>query len=147
MKAMLGLSLVPVLVAASPVLHTGTIHEGAAPILSTTNAKEIPNSYIVVFKKHVDHSAASDHHEWVQNLHLSSEQTRMELRKRSLLSDLTDAFEGLKHTYTIGDLLGYSGHFDENLVEEIRRHPDVSAFVAGLISVSKTFPGISFPCS
>lgn len=31
----------------------------------------------------------------------------------------------MKHTYNIPGLMGYSGHFDEDTVEQIRRHPDV----------------------
>jgi len=54
----------------------------------------------------------------------------MELkRKRSLFPSAEDVFEGLKHTYNVaGNLMGYSGHFDEDVISEVRRHPDV-AFV------------------
>jgi cerevisin len=115
------------LAAASPILEIGTIHKDAAPILSSTQSKEVPNSYMVVFKKHVKHSDAQDHHSWVQSIHTKSESERMELRKRSQFPLTTDVFEGLKHTYNIvGSLMGYSGHFDDETIEQIRRHPDVS---------------------
>lgn len=121
------LALIPALAAASPVLHVGTIHNGAAPVLSSTQAKEVPNSYMVVFKKHVKHEDAQSHHEWVQSIHTKSQDERMELRKRSQLPITTDIFNGLKHTYNIvGGLMGYSGHFDDETLEQIRRHPDVS---------------------
>lgn len=44
------------------------------------------------------------------------------------LDDLgVGAYEGLKHTFEFGgSLLGYSGHFDEDVIEQVRRHPDVS---------------------
>lgn len=126
MRSALSLLLLPLLASASPVLNVGTIHNDAAPILSSVNAKEIPNSYMIVFKKHVKHTDAASHHDWVQNLHLSSQKERAELRKRSQYPISTDIFEGLKHTYNIaGGLLGYSGHFDDETVEQIRRHPDV----------------------
>lgn len=84
---------------------------------------------MVVFKKHVKHEDALNHHAWVQDLHLSSQDVNTELKKRSqtpLLNDAFDVFEGLKHTYNIaGQLLGYSGHFDDSVIEEIRKHPDV----------------------
>ena len=129
MRSALSLLLLPLFVSASPVLNVGTIHNDAAPILSSVNAKEIPNSYMVVFKKHVKHIDAASHHDWVQNLHLSSQKEQAELRKRSQYPISTDIFEGLKHTYNIaGGLLGYSGHFDDETVEQIRRHPDVSYF-------------------
>lgn len=123
MKGVLGLTLAAV-AAASPIV-IGSIDNTAAPIISSTTAKEIPDSYIIKFKDHVSENNAVAHHSWVQQLHLSTEVRKTELRKRSLLSD--ELFKGLKHTYNIaGGFLGYSGHFDEDVIEEIRRHPDVS---------------------
>jgi cerevisin len=120
-------SLLPALAAASPMMQVGTIHKDAAPILSSTQSKEVPNSYMVVFKKHVKESHAKEHHSWVQSIHTKSETERMELRKRSQFPVTTDVFDGLKHTYNIiGGMVGYSGHFDDETIEAIRRHPDVS---------------------
>jgi len=122
MRSFAPLALLPLLAAASP-LSVGTIHKDAAPIFSSVNAKEIPNAYMVVLKKH---AAASKHHDWVQGIHLASQKERTELRKRSQFPITTEIFEGLKHTYDIaGSLLGYSGHFDDETIEQIRRHPDV----------------------
>ena len=121
------LTLLPALAAASPVFQVGTIHNGAAPVVSTTGADEVPNSYMVVFKKHVKHEDAQSHHDWVQSIHTKSQDERMELRKRSQFPVTTDIFDGLKHTYNIiGGVMGYSGHFDDEMLEQIRRHPDVS---------------------
>lgn len=121
------LAFLPLLASASPVVNVGTIHNDAAPVLSSTTAEEVPNGYIVVFKKHVKHADASSHHSWVQQLHTKGEQQRMELRKRSHLPLTTDILDGLKHTYNIvGGVMGYSGHFDDETIEQIRRHPDVS---------------------
>jgi cerevisin len=128
MKAALNLLLLsPLLAAASPVI-VSSIHNGVAPLLSSSNSEELPNSYIVVFKKHVDSDSAAAHHNWVQDIHLQSEFTRTELRKRSQFPLIThDFFEGLKHTFNVaGSLVGYSGHFDEDVIEQVRRHPDVS---------------------
>lgn len=123
MKGFLGLTLLPLLVAASPT-WTESIHNGAAPILSSTSAKEIPDSYIVVFKKHVGASAASAHHSWVQDIH--ADNVRMELKKRSLFGFDNDPHLGLKHTFHVaGSLMGYAGHFHEDVIEQVRRHPDV----------------------
>ncbi|KZL83898.1 subtilisin-like serine protease [Colletotrichum incanum] len=111
---------------ATPSLSIETIHDGAAPIVSSTNAEAIPNSYIVKFKKHVSETGAEDHHSWVQQLHSSSQDERLELRKRGQEPLVDDVFHGLKHTYKIGkDFLGYAGHFDEATIEKVRRHPDV----------------------
>ncbi|KAJ5649606.1 Subtilisin-like serine protease [Penicillium longicatenatum] len=123
MKGFLGLSLLPLLAAASP-MGVGSIHNEAAPILSSVNSEEIPDSYIVVFKNHVDSSVAAAHHDWVQDIH--SSQQRMELKKRSLFGFNDDAFLGLKHTFHVaGSLMGYAGHFHEDVIEQVRRHPDV----------------------
>lgn len=120
------LTLLPALAAASPMFQVGTIHKDAAPVLSSVHAEEVPDNYMVVFKKHVKDHDAKQHHDWVQGVHSKGEMERMELRKRSQIPTASDVFEGLKHTYNIIDgLMGYSGHFDEETLEQIRRHPDV----------------------
>lgn len=124
------LSLLPALAASSPMLQVGTIHNDAAPILSSTHAKALPNSYMIVFKKHVKDSHAKEHHSWVQSIHTKSQSERTELRKRSQFPITEEIFDGLKHTYNIiGGLVGYSGHFDDETIEAIRRHPDVSTSI------------------
>jgi cerevisin len=124
-------SLVPILLAiasASPIV-VDSIHNQVAPLLSSTTSKEIPNSYIVVFKDHVTEDSALQHHSWVQQLHTSREDVKLELRKRSEFPLLDQALEGLRHAYSIpGGFLGYSGSFDDDVVENIRRHPDVSSW-------------------
>merc|ERR1711959_719651 len=125
MKGFLGLSLAS-LASASPVLFGSTVAQDAAPIYAAENAKTIQDNYIVVFKKHVTEKHAADHHSWVQDIHLNTQDAKTELRKRSQTPMVDDIFGGLKHTYNIaGSLLGYSGHFDEDVLEQIRRHPDV----------------------
>jgi cerevisin len=126
MRGLIGFSLLPLLASSAPTFSTETIHEGVAPLLSSANSVAVPDSYIVVFKKHVTEASASDHHSWVQDIHGASEVQRTELRKRSQFPVTTEIFEGLKHTYNIaGDFLGYSGHFDDAVIEKVRRHPDV----------------------
>ncbi|KAL2057596.1 hypothetical protein ABVK25_001980 [Lepraria finkii] len=124
MKGVFALSLLPLMASASPVL-TDTIHNEAAPLLSSTQATEIPDSYIIVFKKDVTHTTACAHHDWVQEQHVQVETAKRDLSKRSQFP--VTSFGGLKHTYNIaGGLLGYSGHFDEQVIEQVRRHPDVA---------------------
>ena len=136
MRGLIAFSLLPLLASSAPTFSTETIHEGAAPLLSASNAVEIPDSYIVVFKKHVTETAACDHHTWVQDIHLESENQRTELRKRSQFPITTDLFEGIKHTYNIaGNFLGYSGHFDDSVIERVRRHPDVSSSYTTILTV------------
>lgn len=125
MRGLLGLAALPALAAGSP-LFIDTIHNEAAPIVSSVNSKHIPDSYIVVFKDHVTKDAAEAHHMWVQGVH-DEHTERMELRKRGMVPDQDSVFSGLRHTYHMpGKLLGYSGHFDEDVIEKVRAHPDVS---------------------
>lgn len=122
MKGVIGLALAGVAAAAPTIFDSY-----AAPIASASNAKEIPNSYIVKFKDHVAEGDAAAHHSWVNTIHLSTEIRKTELRKRSEIPFVDDIFSGLKHTYNIaGGFLGYSGHFDDEVIDQIRRHPDVS---------------------
>lgn len=124
-SALIAVSLAA-LASSAPTISTETIHADAAPVLSSTNAEAVPDSYIVVFKKHVTEDAASTHQLWVNEAHVAAEVDRAELRKRSQVPLTTDIFEGIKHTYNIaGGFLGYSGHFDESIIEKVRRHPDV----------------------
>jgi cerevisin len=119
---------------ATPVFDATVIDKDAAPLLSSTSSAEheIPNNYIVVFKKDVDSNKATDHHNWVTSMHRS---TVGELRKRSQVPlasssgwfDDIEAMAGLKHTYDIGGIMkGYSGAFDATVLSHIRKHPDVS---------------------
>ena len=122
MRGIIALSLAAY-AAAAPAVNHESIHGDAAPILSSSNAEVVPNSYIIKFKKHVTDDKVSDHHNWIQKIHSS----RMDLKKRGQIPMVDDVFRGLKHTYKIGqDFMGYSGHFDEDTIEAVRRHPDVS---------------------
>ncbi|MCJ1270229.1 serine protease [Lobaria immixta] len=125
MKGLVILSLVPWLASASPIFGVDTIHNEAAPVLSSTLSQEIPDSYIVVFKKDVSHATISEHHDWVRTQHVEVEKAKRDLHKRSQMP--LSAFSGLKDTFNVaGSLLGYSGHFDEDVIERVRRHPDVA---------------------
>ena len=127
MKTVLGLALAAAASATPVLFDAATIHNDAAPILSSQNAVEIPNSYMIMFKDHVTQKLAAEHHDWVQDIHTTTQNHKIELRKRSQEAFLDELYAGLKHTYNIaGSVLGYSGHFDEETIEQIRRHPDVS---------------------
>lgn len=115
------------LVAASPLIERAT--QDVAPLLSAKIAEhEIPDSYIVVFKDHVKESAAKEHHGWVQDLHTTLLKKRSQVPIMRAGSEwLNDAADGLKHTYNIaGSFLGYAGNFDESVIEEVRKNPDVA---------------------
>jgi cerevisin len=122
MRSVLALTVAAVAQASS--FSVETIHDAAAPVLSSVEAEAIPDAYIVKFKDHVDDSAATVHHTWIQDMHSNGEQERLELRKRG---EIAEAFAGLKHTFNIGEgFKGYAGHFHESVIEQLRTHPDVS---------------------
>lgn len=125
MRGIVALSLAAYAAAAPTIGHT-SVDADAAPILSSSNAEVIPNSYLIKFKKHVTETSAQDHHSWIQQIHASNEEERLELRKRGQFPLVDDVFRGLKHTYKIGEhFMGYSGHFDDSVIEQVRSHPDV----------------------
>lgn len=125
--ALLGLAAVA---SASPFGHASV---SEVPLIQSANARHIPNSYIVKFKDHVKHTEAAAHHSWVSQLHVKAEGRKLELKKRSQVPFLDDAFSGLKHTYNIaGSFLGYSGHFDDEVLAEMRKNPDVCSPCSGL---------------
>ena len=128
------LGLLPLLsgaVYSSPMVNIDSIDTGRAPVTTSSTSKVIPDSYIIVFKDHVTQLQATAHHDWVQDVHSSG------LRKRTQipLMDAVDGsldymYKGLKHTYDLAEgFLGYSGHFDEHTLDQIRRHPDVSSMI------------------
>lgn len=144
MKSFLGLTL-PLLAAASPVM-VESIHNEAAPVISSINAKEIPDSYMIKFKEHVTSNSAAQHHDWVTDLHSTTQRAKTDLKKRSQTPMVDDIFNGLKHTYNIaGGLMGYSGHFDEDTIEQIRRHPDVSQITSSSCSHQGCTTGLDTP--
>ncbi|KAL7813865.1 serine protease-like protein [Trichoderma longibrachiatum ATCC 18648] len=124
MRSVIALSMAAV--AQASTFQIGTIHEKSAPVLSSVEANAIPDAYIIKFKDHVGEDDASKHHDWIQSIHSNGEQERLELRKRSNIFGGDDAFDGLKHTFKIGDgFKGYAGHFHESVIEQVRNHPDV----------------------
>jgi hypothetical protein len=87
-----------------------------------------PKTYIVIVRDHLSSEIRDSHHRWLEqtisryNVRGGSEQSRAQIP-----FELKDSqISGLKHTYNINEqLVGYSGHFDDGLIEEIRRNTDV----------------------
>ncbi|KAK6542617.1 serine protease [Orbilia ellipsospora] len=134
LMAILATTSAPLLVVASPILDTAVVSR--APLLSSLSASdhEIPDSYIVVFKKTVDDKTVDAHHNWIQETHASSLKKRSQIPLggkpsgsflNTVIEDAKDLL-GFKHAFDIpGALKGYSGSFDEDTLDLIRSHPDV----------------------
>ena len=91
-----------------------------APLVSSDSAQVIPDSYIVVFKKHVDKEQVKYHHSCIHN-YITEE--KRSLSKRGLLEDL---ISGINHTFDFKNFQGYSGKFSNEILEKIRRSDEVN---------------------
>lgn len=90
-----------------------------APLLSSLEAKVIPDRYIVVLKENLPREDVHAHRLWV-----SQETEHYGAQSRDLLGDF---FQGVKRHFSLdGVVHGYSGHFDKQTVEKIRQSPHVA---------------------
>ncbi|KAK3809168.1 MAG: serine protease 1 [Benniella sp.] len=105
--------------ASSVVAIPSCVHsENLAPVISSVEADVIPDSYFVVFKNgaRVHEQAA-----WVRDLH-----HRDVMANGPLSNDLNDGeVSGVKHVYDMDAFQGLAGRFSPDVLEEIRRNPDV----------------------
>jgi cerevisin len=97
-----------------------TYDSNIAPLVSSDSAQVIPDSYIVVFKKHVEKEQVTYHHSCIHN-YITEE--KRSLSKRGLLEDL---ISGIKHTFNFKNFQGYSGKFSNEILEKIRRSDEVA---------------------
>ncbi|KAF8924225.1 serine protease [Dissophora ornata] len=110
------------LAASSAVAYPSFIHsERMAPVISSIEAEVVPDSYIVVFKSGV---SVSDHAAWVRDISF-----RDTVRNDASDDDddsLGDGIaSGVRHVYDMGEFQGLAGRFRPDVLDEIRRHPDV----------------------
>ena len=87
--------------------------ERLAPIISSLEADIIPDSYFVVFKNGI---RAQDHSAWVHDLH------KRDLTANGLWDSISS---GVKHVYDMGEFQGIAGRFRPDVLDEIRKNPDV----------------------
>lgn len=87
----------------------------AAQLLDIDSQGVIPGAYIVVMKNRVSSLEFSSHVRWLKRTH------RRNLAKRG-----TQFTEGLGTTWDIAGWQAYSGSFDEDTIQEILNHENVS---------------------
>ncbi|GBB88845.1 hypothetical protein RclHR1_15460005 [Rhizophagus clarus] len=104
--------------AAAP--YHSSYSENVAPLVSSDSAQIIPDSYIIVFKKHVDEVKIKYHHNCVHD-YVSEE--KRSLSKRGLLGDF---ISGIKHTFDFDSFQGYAGKFSKEVLDKIRRSDEVA---------------------
>ncbi|KAI1299948.1 serine protease [Mortierella claussenii] len=108
-----------VLTASSAVAFPSFLQsERLAPVISSIDAEVVPDSYFIVFKNGV---RVNDHEAWVRDLH------HHDVRLNGAWdNEFDDNFaSGVRHVYDMGSFQGLAGRFRPEVVEEIRRNPDV----------------------
>ncbi|KAM0278699.1 hypothetical protein ACHAQH_004992 [Verticillium albo-atrum] len=85
----------------------------AAPLARDDTTPDVSNKYIVTLKPGISTDSVATHLNWVSDVHKRS------LGRRDLA--------GVEKTYDIKNFHGYSGTFDETVVEELKNSPDVAA--------------------
>jgi len=102
--------------AAAAPFHTTSTH--LAPLYTSTESEIVPESYIVVLKDHVKEQKIMEHCGWVASLHDDD----------PLASSLLDptVAAGIKHTFNLPTVSGYTGRFSDRTLERIRQSPDVA---------------------
>lgn len=75
----------------------------------------VPDAYIVVLKEEVTANDFAAHRAWANDVQASS------LAKRG-----DRGHQGLKHTYNMKKLKGYSGTFDKETIAQIKSRADVA---------------------
>lgn len=95
-----------------------------APLYISPEAEAIANSYIVVLKDHLGASEIKKHASWINSIaSVNNKQNRHKIN--DWLSPHTAA-AGIEHVYDTPNLKGYSGKFDDYVLEAIRQSDDVS---------------------
>ncbi|KAG1898950.1 peptidase S8/S53 domain-containing protein [Suillus fuscotomentosus] len=85
-----------------------------APLIASDHPYgTVNNSYIVVLRDDLPQAVVQNHYNFLQMAHASD----------SLLGD--GLAEGVRHFYD-GHIKGYGGEFTENVIEQVRRMPEVS---------------------
>ncbi|CAO3606912.1 unnamed protein product [Mucor hiemalis] len=99
-------------------------NDNLAPLYISPEAERIANSYIVVLKDHLSGSDIQEHASWIKSVSSKSNSNRS--ITDYLNPHITKA--GIEHVYDTPNLKGYSGKFDDDVLEAIRQSDDV-AFV------------------
>ncbi|KAG0372145.1 serine protease [Mortierella sp. AD032] len=95
-----------------------------APIISSFEADTIPDSYFVVFK---DGVRVHEHSAWVRELHHQDVAVNGAFWDNGSYEGTEDqSMGGVRHVYDMGSFQGLAGRFRPEVLDEIRRNPDVA---------------------
>ncbi|KAG2225643.1 hypothetical protein INT45_012115 [Circinella minor] len=97
-----------------------------APLYEVSEPNSISDSYIIILKDHVNSMQADQHFQWVRDTLVKPGMKEDQFQQQQFLESGIPL--GIKHTYGSPNakFRGYSGKFSSNVVENIRRSPDVA---------------------
>lgn len=112
--------LVATIASAKPLSY----QDNLAPLYISPETETIANSYIVVLKDHLSVNDIKEHAGWINSI---SSNHKNQYKTSDWLNPHTTT-AGIEHVYDTPNLKGYSGKFDDRILQAIRESDDV-AFV------------------
>ncbi|KAI8973935.1 serine protease [Pilobolus umbonatus] len=104
---------------AVPMVIPSTFSEGnVAPLYIPAQAEAVSGSYIVMLKENLNSRQIEEHAEWINNMSVNSP-------FRGETIDGTAEY-GIHHVYELPNIKGYSGRFDKNVLDAIRKSDEVA---------------------
>lgn len=94
--------------------------EMVAPLYIPPTVETVQDSYIVILKDHLEVEDIEQHAEWIQTLTQQNQKDRL----FEWLNPHTSS-HGIAHVYDTPHVKGYSGRFDEAILDAIRQSNDV----------------------
>ncbi|KAF0555605.1 serine protease [Gigaspora margarita] len=88
-------------------------HESFVPLLSSENAKIVPDQYIIIFKKFLDQDKIDSHYNQLRQLIVQNN------------DEIFNNINEIRHTYDFNEFKGYVGRFSENVLNKIRQSSEV----------------------
>ncbi|KAG0739986.1 hypothetical protein G6F66_011052 [Rhizopus arrhizus] len=91
--------------------------ENIAPLYIPPEVELVQDSFIVILKDHLTNQDIEQHAQWINTL----------TRQQAMFDWLSPqiASHGIEHVYDTPHIKGYSGHFDETILNAIRQSKDV----------------------
>ncbi|CAG8737083.1 20144_t:CDS:2, partial [Racocetra persica] len=86
------------------------------PLISSKNAKVVPDQYIVIFKKNLNQDEINSHYNQIRQLIVQNDDGIININE-------------IRHTYDFNEFKGYSGRFSAKLLNNIRQSSEKDQIV------------------
>lgn len=111
---------------AGPIFFSSSSDGDSAPLVNSLSSMSVTNSYIIKFKDHVDEETLSAHHQKF----FEEDQSSLNMKRSQKVFSITDSDDemstkGVKHHYNMNLFKGYSGKFTPDVLDLIRKDPQV----------------------